>query len=123
MPNVVRTAFARLDALDLLPAFSEVDPQCEYSFASGATLTAHRDIERTAASAAALSAGEASGVHSFYKEAAALYRFAGEPYLESPFEGLGRFLAHSALQGPAALIGRRCSLQFCGRWRPPVSIR
>ena len=104
MPDVVRSAFARLDALDLLPAFLEVDPQCEYSFASGARLTAHRDVERTAASAAALGPTEAAGVRSFYQEAAALHRFAGEPYLESPFEGLGSFLGRAVRQGPAAIV-------------------
>lgn len=105
MPDVVRTAFARLDALDLLPAFFEVDPQCHYSFASGAQLTVHRDVERTAASvAAALGPSEALGVHSFYQEAAALYRFAGEPYLESPFDGLANFLGRTLRQGPAAML-------------------
>lgn len=104
MPDVVRTAFARLDALDLLPAFHAVDPQCEYSFADGGHLTVYRDVERTAASAEALCGGDASGVYSFYEEAAAVYRFAGEPYLEAPFDGLGRFLRRTVRQGPSAIV-------------------
>ncbi len=104
MPDVVRSAFARLDALDLLPAFYEVDAQCEYSFASGARFTAYRDLEKTAASAAALGESEALGARTFYKEAAALFQFAGEPYLQSPFEGLGSFLARSIRQGPTAFV-------------------
>ncbi len=104
MPSVVRTAFERLGALDLLPAFYEVDPQCEYSFASGAHLTAHRDVRKTAAAASALGPAEESGVHTFYQEAAALYRFAGKHYLETPFEGPGSFLARAVRQGPSAIL-------------------
>lgn len=103
MPDVVRSAFARLDATSLLPRIIEVDPQCEYSFASGARFTAHRDVERTASAVSGLGASEASGLFAFYEEAAAMYRFAGEPYLDAPFDGLGAFLKRTVRAGPRAI--------------------
>lgn len=103
MPDAVRAAFARLEATSLLPKLIEVDPQCEYSFANGFRFTAHRDLERTAAAVSGLGAAEAKGIFSFYEEAAALYRFAGEPYLDSPFDGFTRFLGRALRTGPRAV--------------------
>ncbi len=40
----------------------------------------------------------------FYAEAARLYRAAGEPYLEVPFEGMAAFMARVARRGPSAVL-------------------
>ena len=74
LPHLVRATFEQLGALDLLPAFTELEPQCRYHFADGCGFTAWRDLEKSAESAWELRPSEARGIHSFYAEAAALYR-------------------------------------------------
>ncbi|MBF5042987.1 phytoene desaturase [Aggregicoccus sp. 17bor-14] len=103
LPHLVKDTFAQLDALDLLPPFTELEPQCSYHFADGCGFTAWRDVEKSAESAYELRPSEAKGIRSFYAEAAALYRAAGEPYLEAPFEGMAGFMARVARRGMGAV--------------------
>lgn len=104
LPALVRGTFEQLGALDLLPGFTELEPQCVYRFADGCGFTAYKDLERTAESASELRHSEARGVHSFYAEAEAIHRAAGEPYLEAPFEGMGGFMARVARRGIGAML-------------------
>ncbi|MDY7232801.1 phytoene desaturase family protein [Hyalangium rubrum] len=104
MPALVRGTFERLGALDLLPPFTELEPQCVYRFGDGCSFTAYKDVERMAASAGELRRSEQKGILSFYKEAEAIYRAAGEPYLEAPFEGMAGFMARVARRGVGAVL-------------------
>ncbi|MBU8898771.1 phytoene desaturase [Corallococcus sp. M34] len=104
LPELVRGTFAALDAVDLLPPFIELEPQCAYRFSDGCRFTAHKDLERTAWSAGELRPSERRGVRSFYDEAARIWRAAGEPYLEAPFEGLAGFMARVARRGVGAVV-------------------
>lgn len=104
LPDLVRGTFQRLEALDLLPPLTELDPQCAYRFADGCGFTAYKDLERMAQSACDLRPSERRGVRSFYEEAAAIWRAAGEPYLEAPFEGMAGFMARVARRGVGAVL-------------------
>lgn len=104
LPALVRSTFEQLDARDLLPPFTALDPQCTYRFADGCGFTAYQDLERMADSAAELRPAERKGVHSFYAEAAAIWRAAGEPYLEAPFEGMAGFMTRVARRGIGAML-------------------
>ena len=103
LPEVVRGVFENLGAVDLLPPFTELTSQCTYRYPDGCGFVAHRDIERTAESAAGLRPSERKGVHDFYAEAEHIWRAAGEPYLEAPFEGLARFMSRVARRGVVAV--------------------
>ncbi|WP_224364990.1 phytoene desaturase family protein [Hyalangium versicolor] len=110
LPALVRGTFQRLGAMDLLPPFSELEQQCVYRFGDGCGLTVYKEVARTAESAAELRHSERHGVFSFYKEAEAIYRAAGEPYLEAPFEGMAGFMARVARRGVGAVLaGMRLS--------------
>jgi len=110
LPALVRGTFERLGALDLLPPFTELERQCVYRFGDACGFTAYKDLERMADSAGELRGSERKGVHSFYSEAQAIYRAAGEPYLEAPFEGLAGFMARVARRGVGAMLaGMRLS--------------
>jgi phytoene desaturase len=110
LPALVRGTFERLGALDLLPPFTELERQCVYRFGDGCGFTAYKDLERMADSAAELRPSERRGVLSFYEEAQAIYRAAGEPYLEAPFEGMAGFMARVARRGVGAVLaGMRLS--------------
>lgn len=102
LPDVVRATFERLGAPDLFPRLYPLELQCHYRFADGARLDAFADTERTAASAAALGPSEADGVRGFYRAAERIWRDAGEPYLEAPFEGFFDFMARVLARGPGA---------------------
>lgn len=104
LPHLVRGTFEKLDALDLLPPVTELEPQCEYRFADGCGFTAYKDLERMAESAGELRPSERRGIRSFYAEAAAIWRAAGEPYLEAPFEGMAGFMARVARRGVGAML-------------------
>nr|QKW93858.1 hydroxyneurosporene dehydrogenase [Vitiosangium cumulatum] len=103
LPHVVKGLFERLGAADLLPPITELEPQCTYRFADGCGFVAYKDLERTAESAGELRASERRGVHGFYAEAEAIWRAAGEPYLEAPFEGMAGFMARVAKRGVVAM--------------------
>ena len=101
---MVRAAFRRLDAEDLLPSFIELPEQCTYHFAEGEALTVHRDLEATAANVGALWPTEVPGLRHFYAEAEAIYRAAGEPYLEAPLEGAADYMVRVGRRGLGALL-------------------
>ncbi len=103
LPDVVRETFRSLDAEDLLPPFLELTHQCHYRWPDGTALDAHRSLEATAASAARIATGEGDAVHRFYAEAQAIYRAAGEPYLEAAYEGVPAFMRRVARRGLSAL--------------------
>ena len=103
LPEVVRELFERLGAADLLPAITELEPQCTYRFADGCGFVAYKDVERTAESAGQLRPSERRGVRSFYAEAEGIWHAAGEPYLEAPFEGFAGFMARVAKRGVGAM--------------------
>jgi 1-hydroxycarotenoid 3,4-desaturase len=117
LPHLVRDTFETLGALDLLPGFTELEPQCSYHFADGCGFTAYRDLDRSAESARELRPSEGKGIHGFYAAAAALYRAAGEPYLEAPFEGMAGFMARVARRGVGAVAAgmRMGTLDELGR--------
>ncbi|NMO14700.1 phytoene desaturase [Pyxidicoccus fallax] len=104
LPDLVRGTFGQLDALDLLPPLTELEPQCAYRFADGCGFTAYKDLERMAESAGELRPSERRGVRTFYEESAAIWRAAGEPYLEAPFEGMAGFMARVAKRGVGAVM-------------------
>ena len=104
MPAVVRDTFARLDATDLLPPIVPLQLQCEYRFDDGMRFRAWSELARSVEEAAAFGGGEAGGLRRFYADAEALWRVAGEPYLEAPFDGLGGFLARVGRRGFAAAL-------------------
>lgn len=103
LPHLVEGAFEALGARDLLPRFTPLEPQCDYRFADGCGFTAYADVERTAGSARELRPREAKGVRSFYAAAEAIWRAAGEPYLEAPYEGMPGFMARVARRGLSAV--------------------
>jgi hypothetical protein len=108
MPSVVRDTFARIGATDLLPPIVPLALQCEYRFASGMRYRAWSELARSVEEASAFGVHEAGGLRRFYADANALWRVAGEPYLEAPFDGLGGFLARVGRRGlSAALRGLR----------------
>lgn len=104
MPAVVRRTFESLNATDLLPRFVELSHQCSYVFGDACRFDAFRDLERTAQSAAELRPVERHGVFSFYDEARAIYRAAGEPWLEAPFEGITDFMSRTLRRGVGAVV-------------------
>ena len=103
LPHVVRALFERLGAEDLLPPLTDLEPQCTYRFADGCGFVAYKDLERTAECAGQVRPSERKGIHSFYAEAEHIWRAAGEPYLEAPFEGLPGFMARVARRGVVAM--------------------
>jgi 1-hydroxycarotenoid 3,4-desaturase len=110
LPHLVRGTFEALGALDLLPPFHELEPQCVYRFGDGCAFTAYRDLERMADCAGEVRPSERHGVFSFYKDAEAIYQAAGEPYLEAPYEGMPGFMARVARRGLGAVrAGMRLS--------------
>ena len=104
MPAVVRDTFARLGATDLLPPIVPLELQCEYRFADGMRFRVWSELARSIEEAAAFGGGEAGGLRRFYADAEALWRVAGAPYLEAPFDGLGGFLARVGRRGFAAAL-------------------
>lgn len=104
MPDTVREGFRRLGAEDLLPPLHRLPLQAEYRFADGRGFTCFEEGERTAASVAPLDAHDAQALPGFYAEAAAIWRAAGEPYLEGPYEGLPDFMARVLKRGPGTVL-------------------
>ncbi|MCP3135866.1 phytoene desaturase family protein [Pyxidicoccus xibeiensis] len=104
LPELVRGTFERLDAADLMPELTELEPQCGYRFSDGCGFTAYKDLDRMAESACELRPSERRGVRGFYEEAAAIWRAAGEPYLEAPFEGMAGFMTRVARRGVGAVM-------------------
>jgi phytoene desaturase len=104
MPGVVRDAFDALGAADLVPRIDELAEQCTYRFADGRRFVATRALEPMIEAAAALDPADGAGLRAFYDDAAVLYRAAGEPYLEAPFEGMAGFMRRVARRGAGAVV-------------------
>lgn len=105
LPDVIRATFERLGASDLLPRFTRLPLQARYSWRDGRALDCHEALDATAASASQFGPRESEGVRAFYAEAERVYRAAGEPYLEAPFEGMPDFLARVFKRsGPVGLF-------------------
>lgn len=104
MPATVREVFARLGAEDLLPAFHRLELHAQYRYPDGREFLCWDDLDRAAASADALQAGEGAALRAFSTEAAAIYRAAGEPYLEAPYENMPAFMARVLGRGPSAML-------------------
>lgn len=104
LPHVVRGAFERLGAADLMPELYELHHHADYHYADGSRFQCFADLGETARSAAAIDAREGRAVERFYAEAAAIHRAAGEPYLEAPYENMLEFLSRVARRGLGGLL-------------------
>lgn len=104
LPATVTEQFERLGALDLLPKFHRLPLQSQYRYADGRDFFCWEDLERAAASAAAFHPADGEGLKAFAKEAAVIFRAAGEPYLEAPYEGMAGFMARVLRRGPATVF-------------------
>jgi 1-hydroxycarotenoid 3,4-desaturase len=102
-PHVVREVFARLSASDLLPPITALQAQCDYRFAAGERFVASSSVEAMAEQARVFGKKEPAGVISFYREAEALWRYAGEPYLEAPYESMDAFFGRVLKRGARAV--------------------
>jgi 1-hydroxycarotenoid 3,4-desaturase len=99
MPEVVKAEFERLGALDLLPRFHRLPMQSRYVFSDGCSFDCFEDVERTAESVSDIRPSDGRAVKAFYGEAETIWRAAGEPYLEGPFEGMATFMARALKRG------------------------
>jgi 1-hydroxycarotenoid 3,4-desaturase len=104
MPATVQEQFARLGAEDLVPRFHRLALQSQYRYADGRDFLCWEDLDRAAGSAAALHERDGDGLRAFAREAEAIYRAAGEPYLEAAYEGMAGFMARVLKRGPATLF-------------------
>lgn len=104
LPQVVREGFVRLGAEDLLPRFFELEHHCAYHYADQRRFDAWKDLDRSAASAEALGAGEGDALRAFFRDAEAIHRAAGEPYLEAPLDGTVDYLVRVGRRGLAGLL-------------------
>lgn len=104
MPQTVRESFQRLGADELMPRLHRLALQSQYRFADGRDFFCWEDLERAAESAAQFGATEPQGLRDFAREAATIYRAAGEPYLEAPFEGFPSFMARAFKRGLATMV-------------------
>jgi phytoene desaturase len=104
MPDTVRETFRRLDALDLLPRFHRLELQSQYRYADACDFFCWEDLERAAESAASIRPADARGLTRFAAEAETIYRAAGEPYLEAPYEGMASFMARVLKRGPGTVF-------------------
>lgn len=102
MPDTVRATFSELDALDLMPTLVRLPLQTHYRYADGAEFHCWEDLERATESAARL--GEGPGLGRFFAEAEHIYRAAGQPYLEAPYETMLGFMARAARNGLGTLF-------------------
>lgn len=103
MPAVINETFARLGASELVPHLHRLALQARYTWDDGRVFEAHESLERTAASAQALTS-EGSAFERFAADAERIYEAAGAPYLEAPLEGFPDFLARVARRGASKLI-------------------
>ena len=104
MPSTVREQFERLGASDLLPRFHRLELQSQYRFSDGRDFFCWEDLDRAADSAAAIHPKDGDGLRAFSREAEAIYRAAGEPYLEAAYENITSFMARALKRGPATML-------------------
>lgn len=107
MPEVIREAFAAVGGEDLLPRIDPVDPQCRYLFSAtddqDRELVVWRDRAATARAIAKFSRQDADAWGPFLDRCAEIWRLAGEPYLEAPFEGFAAFSSRVLRRGSKAV--------------------
>jgi phytoene desaturase len=104
MPDTVRATFAELGAEDLMPRLERVALQTRYRWADGRAFDCWEDLERSSAGAEALEPGGAKALRAFFREAETIYRAAGQPYLEAPYETMMGFMARAARNGLSTLV-------------------
>ncbi|GMU59087.1 MAG: phytoene desaturase [Myxococcaceae bacterium] len=104
LPDTVREQFRRLGAEALLPRFHRLELQAQYRFADGRDFFCWEDLERAAESARAIHPRDGDGLLSFARGAEVIYRAAGEPYLEAPYEGMAGFMARAMKRGPGTML-------------------
>ncbi len=103
MPDVVAEQFTRLGAVDLLPRFHRLELQSRYVWDDGPAFDCWEALERAQASADGLAPGEGAALGRFTKDAEQIWRAAGEPYLEAPYEGVASFMARVLKRGLATV--------------------
>jgi phytoene desaturase len=104
MPQTVRDTFARLEASDLLPTFHRLELQSQYHWPDGQRFDCWEDLGRAQDSARQIDAHDGDALGPFFAEAEAIYRAAGLPYLEAPFQSLPRFLLQVLKHGAGSVI-------------------
>jgi phytoene desaturase len=104
MPDTVRETFVRLGAEDLLPRFLRLELQSQYRFSDGSDFFCWEDLDRAIESASHFGDSEARGLASFSREAEAIYRAAGEPYLEAPYLNMPGFLSRVFKRGLKTMV-------------------
>lgn len=104
MPDTVRATFADLGAEDLMPRLARLPLQTHYRYADGREFLCWEDLDRAAESAAALHPADGDGLRSFFADAQRVYRAAGQPYLDAPYETMMGFMARAARNGLGTLV-------------------
>lgn len=104
MPDTVRQTFSRLGADDLLPTFHRMPLQSQYRYADGRDFFCWEDLDRAVESANGFGAHEGQGLRDFYVAAERIYRAAGEPYLEAPYEGMPTFMGRVLKRGLGTML-------------------
>lgn len=104
MPDTVRATFAELGAEDLMPRLERLPLQTHYRYADGREFLCWEDLDRAAESAAALHPADGDGLRAFFADAQNVYRAAGQPYLDAPYETMMGFMARAARNGLGTLV-------------------
>lgn len=104
MPETVRATFRELGAEDVMPALMRLPLQTHYRFADGSEFLCWEELARAAESAGQLLPADGRALPGFFVEAERIYRAAGEPYLEAPYETMMGFMARAARKGVSALF-------------------
>ncbi|MCA2978065.1 MAG: phytoene desaturase [Myxococcaceae bacterium] len=104
MPDTVRATFAELGAEDLMPRLLRVPLQTRYRWPDGRVFDCWESLEQAAEGAEALEPGGGRALRAFFREAEVVYRAAGQPYLEAPYETMMGFMARAARNGLSTLV-------------------
>lgn len=104
MPDTVRATFAALGAEASMPRLERLALQTHYRWADGREFSCWEDVERAADSAARVHEGDGRRLAGFFAEADTIYRAAGRPYLEAPYETMVGFMARAAKAGLGTLL-------------------
>ncbi|MDX2009847.1 MAG: phytoene desaturase family protein [Myxococcaceae bacterium] len=104
MPDTVRATFGELGAEDLMPRLERVSLQTRYRWSDGRVFDCWEDLGRAADQADALERDGARSLRAFFREAETIYRAAGQPYLEAPYETMMGFMARAARNGLSTLV-------------------
>jgi len=104
MPDTVRATFVELGAEDLMPQLVRLPLQTHYRYADGREFHCWEDLDRAAESAARLHPDDGGGLRAFFADAEQVYRAAGQPYLEAPYQTMMGFMARAARNGLGTLL-------------------